>query len=51
VSEQRQIAMLASARAPRLGLPTDTAGMVAFLLSDDAEWFNGQLYVASSMVG
>jgi NAD(P)-dependent dehydrogenase (short-subunit alcohol dehydrogenase family) len=29
-------------RSPRLGLPSDIASTVAFLLSDDAEWITGQ---------
>ena len=28
----------------RLGRPEDIAGMVAFLLSDDGEWVNGQVF-------
>jgi NAD(P)-dependent dehydrogenase (short-subunit alcohol dehydrogenase family) len=28
--------------SPRLGQPEDIAGLVSFLLSDDAEWINGQ---------
>lgn len=31
-------------RAPRLGAPSDIAATVAFLLSDDAEWVNGQTW-------
>lgn len=30
--------------SPRLGRPEDLAGVVAFLLSDDAEWINGQVW-------
>ncbi len=30
-------------RSPRLGRPDDIAGMVAFLVSDDGEWINGQV--------
>jgi NAD(P)-dependent dehydrogenase (short-subunit alcohol dehydrogenase family) len=30
--------------SPRLGKPEDLAGVVAFLLSDDAEWINGQVW-------
>ena len=30
-------------RSPRLGRPDDIAGMVAFLVSDDGEWVNGQV--------
>jgi len=28
----------------RLGRPSDLAAVVAFLLSDDAEWINGQTW-------
>jgi NAD(P)-dependent dehydrogenase (short-subunit alcohol dehydrogenase family) len=28
----------------RLGRPSDLAATVAFLLSDDAEWINGQVW-------
>ena len=30
--------------SPRFGQPSDLAGVVAFLLSDDAEWINGQVW-------
>jgi NAD(P)-dependent dehydrogenase (short-subunit alcohol dehydrogenase family) len=30
-------------RSPRLGRPDDVAAMVAYLMSDDAEWINGQV--------
>ena len=30
--------------SPRFGKPSDLAGVVAFLLSDDAEWINGQVW-------
>ncbi|WSD21503.1 SDR family oxidoreductase [Streptomyces phaeochromogenes] len=30
--------------SPRFGQPGDLAGVVAFLLSDDAEWINGQVW-------
>jgi NAD(P)-dependent dehydrogenase (short-subunit alcohol dehydrogenase family) len=35
---------LAVARSPRLGVPADLANIVTFLLSDDAEWINGQAW-------
>ena len=35
--------VLAQVPHPRLGEPTDIAAAVAFLLSDDAEWVNGQV--------
>jgi NAD(P)-dependent dehydrogenase (short-subunit alcohol dehydrogenase family) len=34
---------LRGTRSPRLGRPDDIAAMVAFLMSDDAEWINGQV--------
>jgi NAD(P)-dependent dehydrogenase (short-subunit alcohol dehydrogenase family) len=34
---------LASVPSPRLGDPGDIAAAVAFLMSDDAEWINGQV--------
>ena len=37
-------AVLPSVRSNRLGRPEDIAAMVAYLLSDDAEWVNGQVY-------
>ena len=37
-------AALERTRSPRLGDPTDLAAAVAFLLSDDAEWVNGQVW-------
>jgi NAD(P)-dependent dehydrogenase (short-subunit alcohol dehydrogenase family) len=36
---------LAEARSARLGKPSDIAGAVAFLASDDGEWVNGQVMV------
>jgi NAD(P)-dependent dehydrogenase (short-subunit alcohol dehydrogenase family) len=38
----RQMA-LRETRSPRLGRPDDIAAMVAFLLSSDGEWINGQV--------
>ncbi|HET6875566.1 MAG TPA: SDR family oxidoreductase [Acidimicrobiales bacterium] len=34
---------LRNTRSPRLGRPEDIAAMVAFLVSDDGEWINGQV--------
>ena len=31
-------------RSPRLGQPEDIAGAVAYLLSDDGAWINGQVW-------
>jgi NAD(P)-dependent dehydrogenase (short-subunit alcohol dehydrogenase family) len=36
--------MLKGVRSTRHGAPQDIAGAVAFLLSDDAEWVNGQVW-------
>lgn len=33
-----------AAKTTRLGRPADMAGITAFLLSDDAEWINGQVW-------
>jgi len=41
-SEFRERALLVG-RSPRLGRPDDIAAMVAFLVSDDGEWVNGQV--------
>jgi NAD(P)-dependent dehydrogenase (short-subunit alcohol dehydrogenase family) len=41
-SEFREYALRVG-RSPRLGRPDDIAGMVAFLVSDDGEWVNGQV--------
>ena len=41
-SEFRDFALRVG-RSPRLGRPDDIAGMVAFLVSDDGEWVNGQV--------
>ncbi|MEU4564560.1 SDR family oxidoreductase [Actinoplanes sp. NPDC023936] len=44
MSEDFTAAGLAATRSNRLGRPADLAGTVAFLLSDDAEWINGQVW-------
>lgn len=36
--------MLKGSRSPRHGAPEDIAGAVSFLLSDDGEWVNGQVW-------
>jgi NAD(P)-dependent dehydrogenase (short-subunit alcohol dehydrogenase family) len=38
-------------RAPRFGTPDDIAATVAFLLSDDASWINGQLHTVNGGTG
>ncbi|WP_219471379.1 SDR family NAD(P)-dependent oxidoreductase [Nonomuraea rhizosphaerae] len=43
-SEKFQTAVLAGTRSPRLGQPADLANAVAFLLSDEAAWVNGQTW-------
>ncbi|SEG96632.1 NAD(P)-dependent dehydrogenase, short-chain alcohol dehydrogenase family [Nonomuraea solani] len=44
LSEDFQELALQMTRSPRLGRPADLAAIVAFLLSDDAEWVNGQTW-------
>ena len=43
MSEEACAQVLAITRSPRLGEPEDIAAAVAFLLSDDAIWINGQV--------
>lgn len=43
-TEEFQEAALAATRSPRLGRPSDLAAVATFLLSDDAEWVNGQTW-------
>jgi NAD(P)-dependent dehydrogenase (short-subunit alcohol dehydrogenase family) len=42
--KQMQQMFIAAARTTRLGRPDDLAAITAFLLSDDAEWINGQTW-------
>ncbi len=44
MSQEMKDWMLKGSRSPRHGVPQDIAGAVAFLLSDDAEWVNGQTW-------
>jgi NAD(P)-dependent dehydrogenase (short-subunit alcohol dehydrogenase family) len=44
VSDKFKTAVLSTIRSPRLGTPTDLANTVAFLLSDDSAWVNGQVW-------
>jgi NAD(P)-dependent dehydrogenase (short-subunit alcohol dehydrogenase family) len=43
MTEEARAQVLAITRSPRLGEPDDIAAAVAFLLSDDAAWINGQV--------
>jgi NAD(P)-dependent dehydrogenase (short-subunit alcohol dehydrogenase family) len=43
MSEEARAHVLAITRSPRLGTPEDIAAAVAFLLSDDGAWINGQV--------
>jgi NAD(P)-dependent dehydrogenase (short-subunit alcohol dehydrogenase family) len=42
--QQLQQAFIMAAKTTRLGEPSDLAAITAFLLSDDAEWINGQVW-------
>ncbi|WKG01066.1 SDR family NAD(P)-dependent oxidoreductase [Mycolicibacterium sp. HK-90] len=42
--QQMQQMFLMAAKVTRLGKPADLAAVTAFLLSDDAEWINGQTW-------
>ncbi|MFC5831521.1 SDR family NAD(P)-dependent oxidoreductase [Nonomuraea insulae] len=44
MSEEFKATVLAGIRSARLGRPSDLASAAAFLLSDDAEWINGQTW-------
>ncbi|MFC9553743.1 SDR family NAD(P)-dependent oxidoreductase [Rhodococcus sp. NPDC056960] len=51
VSDEMRDVLLNSVRSSRYGEPEEVAAMVAFLLSDEATWINGQTYAVSSMAG
>jgi NAD(P)-dependent dehydrogenase (short-subunit alcohol dehydrogenase family) len=42
--QQMQQLFLMAAKVTRLGRPADLAAVTAFLLSDEAEWINGQTW-------
>ena len=42
--QRMQQMFLTAAKVTRLGGPADLAAVTAFLLSDDAEWINGQTW-------
>ena len=44
MSQHMKDSMLRGVRSQRHGAPQDVAGAVAFLLSDDGEWVNGQTW-------
>jgi NAD(P)-dependent dehydrogenase (short-subunit alcohol dehydrogenase family) len=43
-NQELQEMFIAAAKTTRLGRPADLAAITAFLLSDDAEWINGQTW-------
>lgn len=51
VPEEIRRSILPTVRATRFGDPEEIAAMVAFLMSDEAPWINGQTYAVSSMDG
>ena len=44
MSQAMKDSMRKGVRSQRHGAPQDIAGAVAFLLSDDGEWVNGQTW-------
>jgi NAD(P)-dependent dehydrogenase (short-subunit alcohol dehydrogenase family) len=42
--QRMQQMFLMAAKTTRLGRPSDLAAIAAFLLSDEAEWINGQVW-------
>jgi NAD(P)-dependent dehydrogenase (short-subunit alcohol dehydrogenase family) len=47
VPQEERDMVLASNRSTRHGRPEDIAASVSFLLSDDAEWINGQMHLVN----
>jgi NAD(P)-dependent dehydrogenase (short-subunit alcohol dehydrogenase family) len=47
VPQEERDMVLASNRSTRHGRPDDIAATVSFLLSDDAEWINGQMHLVN----
>jgi len=47
VPQEERDMVLASNRSTRHGRPDDIAASVSFLLSDDAEWINGQMHLVN----
>ena len=47
VPQEERDMVLAANRSTRHGRPEDIAATVAFLLSDDAEWINGQMHLVN----
>jgi len=50
-SEEERAAVFAMLRSPRFGTPDDIAAAVAFLLSADGEWINGQVLPVNGGTG
>jgi len=47
VPQEERDMILAANKSTRHGRPEDIAATVAFLLSDDAEWINGQMQLVN----
>lgn len=51
IPPEEQARLAEMVRSPRFGRAEDIAATVAFLLSDDGEWINGQLHVVNGGTG
>ncbi len=51
IPAEQRAALADMLRSHRFGRPEDVAAMVAFLLSSDGEWINGQLHVVNGGTG